>query len=848
VHCLIGCTCNVSKDIITHTHTKLGNMDNTFKPIDLTSSIDVFDKKRCRIVEELRTWLAAFGVTESLLTTQARQSFYRLSETHYSHLEYTQHGEKVNLHGNLFNRSYTDIKKIESVLFAGIESDRKKFLHNGIKYVCDAGKVSRKRVSQALFNLCAIAQKQDVKKALCSVLSIAYNIVTANRERRHVHYWYGDKNNGKSERFGDNGLAGFLSDIDAEYVHKLQLTGRFSFPIKASFSLYQYNDDVKDPEHLEAEAISRIKALARQDEVLCESKYKDAIHTVIHGSTVLTGNPSSNTFAVDTNCVTINTCDPSHIVTDFRKGMFREDWQALFYGIKHFNTGFWKEVYKLLLSRSTAVEMREIGNGSSDAIRRMLSAIEGCRKNEKNTRGALQSAFALSKIGSSRISFSECWRRFAPFIGKPSQLKNTKPSTIIDLDALEQVLLETRDKDESEVTYEKLTSEELQGEIDDMLAEWYNDNGQEDCEMDDPLELLDAYRVSFPLRLYENQEPVDPEEYERFVSASKTPVEHLRNYLKRIAGEEGYAHVCIPMMCDIFEKAYPGKSFTDFKKLSLKYIKTSRFTSSEWKEIEDRINGNIPNGTQASKQASKQAEGNAKSSVCVTARDPVFSDTDKEVLPSSASDKSGLLVSYGAGVDASVYLDKECSFFLSARNNTSEGEISVKEFCEIASGDNDTSEAVELYRKTKDKELKTSLPCVSMQCLPYETGKRSKENSKVNGLAVIDIDNVIEEHIPLWKELLIARPETVFVAASVSGKGLAVCIAYDTDSITLNEIHCRYNAILETDYAREPIMCDRYKIDTACRDESRLRFLTSDKSIAIKSGEVRPLTRIQGAQ
>ena len=126
------------------------------------------------------------------------------------------------------------------------------------------------------------------------------------------------------------------------------------------------------------------------------------------------------------------------------------------------------------------------------------------------------------------------------------------------------------------------------------------------------------------------------------------------------------------------------------------------------------------------------------------------------------------------------------------------------------------------------KKMKQELPCATLSC----TCNHDKSDiDKVNNILVIDIDHV--DNPEEIKRKVIELPYIFLTHLSVSGKGL-FALAYIEDPSHYGE---HYNSIYE-DFKKLGI-----KIDKQCSNLNRLRFLSWDTNMLIKTGEVQQYTK-----
>jgi len=127
---------------------------------------------------------------------------------------------------------------------------------------------------------------------------------------------------------------------------------------------------------------------------------------------------------------------------------------------------------------------------------------------------------------------------------------------------------------------------------------------------------------------------------------------------------------------------------------------------------------------------------------------------------------------------------------------------------------------VEKYRSTRDKKLKTRIPCVTISA----TFKRIRnlDNIKVkNGLICLDIDkdsNPIADMI-LVKNHIKKHPSTLYVGFSVSRQGIYAII----------KISEQKPLIKYFEYFKEKLKEIGITIDESCKDYTRLRFFSVDE-------------------
>lgn len=131
------------------------------------------------------------------------------------------------------------------------------------------------------------------------------------------------------------------------------------------------------------------------------------------------------------------------------------------------------------------------------------------------------------------------------------------------------------------------------------------------------------------------------------------------------------------------------------------------------------------------------------------------------------------------------------------------------------------------YDEVTAKQLKIDkLPCITLSA--YFNGYRNKSNIRYyNSVICIDIDKADNEHITDWEETklrIMQLPFVMYSSLSCRGEGIFCLVYYDTTKSFIKV----WNS-LERDFREIGI-----NIDEACKDETRLRFISYDDKAYIR--------------
>jgi len=182
-----------------------------------------------------------------------------------------------------------------------------------------------------------------------------------------------------------------------------------------------------------------------------------------------------------------------------------------------------------------------------------------------------------------------------------------------------------------------------------------------------------------------------------------------------------------------------------------------------------------------------------------------------------------------------AYLSKEVYHFPSAANSgVSDGTLTIRDFLDICRSDEHRTQ-IEIIRAQPDKgkrdALKKWLPAVTIQA--GVCGQRSKELCTDNNSVIcLDFDGIAD--MEAAKQAIGAVPYIFAVCASASGRGLFALAALTEPAKDLGLVL----SSMQRDFG--------YPIDTSCSDISRLRFVSYDPDLILKSSVIpfRPLNDI----
>ena len=132
--------------------------------------------------------------------------------------------------------------------------------------------------------------------------------------------------------------------------------------------------------------------------------------------------------------------------------------------------------------------------------------------------------------------------------------------------------------------------------------------------------------------------------------------------------------------------------------------------------------------------------------------------------------------------------------------------------------------AVNRYRNSMNKEIKSKLPCITVSA-NFKDHRSEKNIKEKNPLIVLDIDRYAKKgkhnlcvDMLLVKEMFMNHPCTLYCGYSVSGDGIyAIIKLYTSDSLE------KY-----FDYFQEKLANIGINIDGSCKDYARLRFFSHD--------------------
>ncbi len=159
--------------------------------------------------------------------------------------------------------------------------------------------------------------------------------------------------------------------------------------------------------------------------------------------------------------------------------------------------------------------------------------------------------------------------------------------------------------------------------------------------------------------------------------------------------------------------------------------------------------------------------------------------------------------------------DRKVSYFRSVKSTKPEGEVTFLSVLESAKHKNE----IELYRKSKNKSIKESLPCYTVS----GTFSARNEDSLIehSGVVCIDIDrkdNTDVENFEEIKTLIQQIPYVAYCGRSCGGEGYFVLIPIENT----DKHREHYNSLIE-DFTR----CD-VQVDKSCRNLSRTRIISFD--------------------
>jgi len=139
---------------------------------------------------------------------------------------------------------------------------------------------------------------------------------------------------------------------------------------------------------------------------------------------------------------------------------------------------------------------------------------------------------------------------------------------------------------------------------------------------------------------------------------------------------------------------------------------------------------------------------------------------------------------------------------------------------------------VENYRKSRNKSLKASLPCVTVSA-SFKRKRNLKNIKKKNPFIVLDIDRYAKNKVSacnmcldfdLVKDLFKQIPSCYYVGYSVSSDGKK----YKDGMYAIIKLHKKTELIQAFKFFKKKLKRIGINIDNSCKDYTRLRFFSYD--------------------
>jgi len=153
-------------------------------------------------------------------------------------------------------------------------------------------------------------------------------------------------------------------------------------------------------------------------------------------------------------------------------------------------------------------------------------------------------------------------------------------------------------------------------------------------------------------------------------------------------------------------------------------------------------------------------------------------------------------------------------------------DLTIDQYIEIVKN-GETRSMVESAREAKNngfpdeyKKLKSKLPCITGSAVMNSSGRSKTNIEKLNGLIVIDIDEDIDSD---QIETLKGDKYTFILHRSVGGDGVCIFVKINPGSFLI----C-FNELAEYYFENYDI-----RIDQACKDQTRLRYISYDADIFV---------------
>jgi hypothetical protein len=187
----------------------------------------------------------------------------------------------------------------------------------------------------------------------------------------------------------------------------------------------------------------------------------------------------------------------------------------------------------------------------------------------------------------------------------------------------------------------------------------------------------------------------------------------------------------------------------------------------------------------------------------------------------------------GTPIPVADLLQRKVSFYRNKPHKIPTDTVTIVEVLEMIYTGEGITDLIKAIRSEPDKnkrnELKRGLSAVTLHANPQERRNNAAcEKAGRSGFLALDFDDIPADKLPVAKEEIAEHPSVFAICESASKTGLVALAAYEGAP----DLKALMTA-LQHDFPD-------YTIDMSGVDMSRLRYLTFDPDLFIKSGEVSP--------